>query len=146
MVSFYYCMCGLANMNAHVRSSRRLCKNSSSSKNRLFSPFSSSAQLFYIWTCLCSSPHVISSLCFELFILYYITLACSWCLKQPLWQLVLVIGDFHVPHRAFAIPAKFKKLLVCSWMAIIVGFVRTVCNNLVLDGGIKSTRKRIFWV
>jgi len=27
-------------------------------------------------------------------------------------MLVLVIGDFHIPHRAFDLPAKFKKLLV----------------------------------
>ena len=28
------------------------------------------------------------------------------------WQLVLVIGDTHVPHRCHSLPAKFKKLLV----------------------------------
>lgn len=27
-------------------------------------------------------------------------------------QLVLVLGDVHVPHRTSGIPAKFKKLLV----------------------------------
>lgn len=27
-------------------------------------------------------------------------------------QLVLVIGDLHVPHRSNSVPAKFKKLLV----------------------------------
>ena len=27
-------------------------------------------------------------------------------------MLVLVLGDLHIPHRAFALPAKFKKLLV----------------------------------
>ena len=35
-------------------------------------------------------------------------------------QLVLVIGDLHVPHRASAVPAKFKKLLV-SLFAEAVG-------------------------
>jgi len=27
-------------------------------------------------------------------------------------QLVLVVGDLHIPHRATAVPAKFRKLLV----------------------------------
>lgn len=27
-------------------------------------------------------------------------------------QLVLVIGDLHVPHRAHDLPAKFRKMLV----------------------------------
>ena len=27
-------------------------------------------------------------------------------------MLVLVLGDLHIPHRASALPAKFKKLLV----------------------------------
>ena len=28
------------------------------------------------------------------------------------FQLVLVVGDLHIPHRSFAVPPKFKKLLV----------------------------------
>jgi len=27
-------------------------------------------------------------------------------------QLVLVVGDLHIPHRASSVPAKFRKLLV----------------------------------
>lgn len=30
----------------------------------------------------------------------------------PLKQLVLVIGDTHIPYRTHSLPAKFKKLLV----------------------------------
>ena len=29
-----------------------------------------------------------------------------------LFQLVLVLGDLHIPHRSSSLPAKFKKLLV----------------------------------
>ena len=29
-----------------------------------------------------------------------------------LFQLVLVVGDLHIPHRANSLPTKFKKLLV----------------------------------
>lgn len=29
-----------------------------------------------------------------------------------LFQLVLVLGDLHIPHRCSSLPAKFKKLLV----------------------------------
>ena len=29
-----------------------------------------------------------------------------------LFQLVLVLGDLHIPHRCNSVPAKFKKLLV----------------------------------
>ena len=29
-----------------------------------------------------------------------------------LLQLVLVLGDLHIPHRQHSLPAKFKKLLV----------------------------------
>lgn len=29
-----------------------------------------------------------------------------------LLQLVLVLGDLHIPHRSSSVPAKFKKLLV----------------------------------
>ncbi|KAL4002790.1 Vacuolar protein sorting-associated protein 29 [Acanthocheilonema viteae] len=32
------------------------------------------------------------------------------------FQLVLVIGDFHIPHRSHNIPAKFRKLLVPNKM------------------------------
>ena len=32
-------------------------------------------------------------------------------------QLVLVIGDFHIPHRANALPPQFKKLLVSLQLA-----------------------------
>ena len=28
------------------------------------------------------------------------------------FQLVLVVGDLHIPHRANSLPSKFKKLLV----------------------------------
>ena len=33
-------------------------------------------------------------------------------LQHQLVMLVLVLGDLHIPHRASALPAKFKKLLV----------------------------------
>lgn len=29
------------------------------------------------------------------------------------FQLALLIGDLHIPHRASDLPAKFRKLLVC---------------------------------
>lgn len=32
--------------------------------------------------------------------------------KNILLQLVLVLGDLHIPHRCSSLPAKFKKLLV----------------------------------
>lgn len=32
--------------------------------------------------------------------------------RLPLFQLVLVLGDLHIPHRCNSLPAKFKKLLV----------------------------------
>lgn len=39
------------------------------------------------------------------------------CRSNCLFQLVLVIGDFHIPHRANAMPQQFKKLLVSSILA-----------------------------
>ena len=35
----------------------------------------------------------------------------TWVILQR-EMLVLVLGDLHIPHRASALPAKFKKLLV----------------------------------
>jgi len=35
-----------------------------------------------------------------------------WSVWGPFTQLVLVIGDLHIPHRANVIPPRFKKLLV----------------------------------
>lgn len=32
--------------------------------------------------------------------------------KNIFLQLVLVLGDLHIPHRCSSLPAKFKKLLV----------------------------------
>uniref|UniRef100_A0A1I8AQS6 Vacuolar protein sorting-associated protein 29 n=1 Tax=Steinernema glaseri TaxID=37863 RepID=A0A1I8AQS6_9BILA len=44
----------------------------------------------------------------------------GFCLAQPLLQfhiqLVLVIGDFHIPSRCSNLPAKFRKLLVPNKM------------------------------
>ncbi|KAJ3045496.1 Vacuolar protein sorting-associated protein 29 [Rhizophlyctis rosea] len=61
-------------------------------------------------------------------------------------MLVLVLGDFHIPHRAIDLPAKFKKLLVpgkiqqilctgnlCS--RELLDYLRTVCPDLVLVRG-----------
>lgn len=39
----------------------------------------------------------------------FLTLSCV-CLRC--YQLVLVLGDLHIPHRCNTLPAKFKKLLV----------------------------------
>lgn len=36
---------------------------------------------------------------------------CSLCFGSS-EQLVLVLGDLHIPHRCSSLPAKFKKLLV----------------------------------
>ncbi|KAJ3047582.1 Vacuolar protein sorting-associated protein 29 [Rhizophlyctis rosea] len=61
-------------------------------------------------------------------------------------MLVLVLGDFHIPHRAIDLPPKFKKLLVpgkiqqilctgnlCS--RALLDYLRTVCSDLVLVRG-----------
>ncbi|KAA8589317.1 hypothetical protein FQN60_012682 [Etheostoma spectabile] len=34
------------------------------------------------------------------------------CVSVRCYQLVLVLGDLHIPHRCNTLPAKFKKLLV----------------------------------
>ena len=44
------------------------------------------------------------------------------CRSNLLFQLVLVIGDFHIPHRANAMPQQFKKLLVSSVLASLKSF------------------------
>lgn len=35
-----------------------------------------------------------------------------WYTYNACVQLVLVVGDLHIPHRASSVPAKFRKLLV----------------------------------
>ncbi|RKO87748.1 Metallo-dependent phosphatase-like protein [Blyttiomyces helicus] len=61
-------------------------------------------------------------------------------------MLVLVIGDFHVPHRCIDLPAKFKKLLVPGKIQQILctgnltsretlDYLRTVCADLVVVRG-----------
>lgn len=42
-----------------------------------------------------------------------LTLALSLCLSASA-QLVLVLGDFHIPHRSEDIPDVFKDLLVSA--------------------------------
>ena len=48
----------------------------------------------------------------------------GWTPRRFRWsdlaQLVLLIGDMHVPHRANSIPPKFKKLLVRATIVIIL--------------------------
>ncbi|KAI8808821.1 Metallo-dependent phosphatase-like protein [Cladochytrium replicatum] len=61
-------------------------------------------------------------------------------------MLVLVIGDFHIPHRALELPPKFKKLLVpgkiqqilCTGNLCnreILGYLRTVASDVNLVKG-----------
>ena len=55
-------------------------------------------------------------------------------------ELVLVVGDFHIPHRAAAIPEKFQRMLVPNKMQrkslvyiyIIYDFVPRLCIKFVL--------------
>ncbi|KAI8809143.1 Metallo-dependent phosphatase-like protein [Cladochytrium replicatum] len=47
-------------------------------------------------------------------------------------MLVLVIGDFHVPHRALDLPPKFKKLLVPGKIQQIL-CTGNLCNREILD-------------
>ncbi len=42
----------------------------------------------------------------------FLRLAGAHGLPPPSLQLVLVIGDIHIPHRAHSLPQQFKKLLV----------------------------------
>lgn len=42
----------------------------------------------------------------------YLTYACSRVHTLRTLQLVLAIGDLHIPHRSYGLPNKFKKLLV----------------------------------
>ncbi|KAF8356545.1 vps-29, partial [Pristionchus pacificus] len=46
--------------------------------------------------------------------------------------LVLVIGDIHIPHRAFSIPAKFRKLLVPNKMQHVLS-TGNLCTREMLD-------------
>ncbi|GMT19967.1 hypothetical protein PFISCL1PPCAC_11264, partial [Pristionchus fissidentatus] len=46
--------------------------------------------------------------------------------------LVLVIGDIHIPHRSFAIPAKFRKLLVPNKMQHVLS-TGNLCTREMLD-------------
>ena len=46
--------------------------------------------------------------------------------------LVLVIGDLHIPHRTYDLPAKFKKLLVPGKIQQIV-CTGNVCDKETLD-------------
>ena len=41
-----------------------------------------------------------------------LTLPVSFSLPTPAPQLVLILGDLHMPHRAASIPEKFQKMLV----------------------------------
>ena len=58
--------------------------------------------------------------------------------SNVLLQLVLVIGDFHIPHRAHSLPPQFKKLLVRekytpTWhcaVLICIGFVSQVPGKI----------------
>lgn len=61
-------------------------------------------------------------------------------------MLVLVIGDFHIPHRAVDLPAKFKRLLVPGKIQQILctgnltsretlDYLRTVCSDILLVKG-----------
>lgn len=47
-------------------------------------------------------------------------------------QLVLVIGDFHIPHRTASVPAKFKKLLVPGKIQHIL-CTGNLCNRDTFD-------------
>lgn len=46
--------------------------------------------------------------------------------------LVLVIGDLHIPHRTFDLPAKFKKLLLPGKIQQII-CTGNVCDKETLD-------------
>ena len=46
--------------------------------------------------------------------------------------LVLVIGDLHIPHRTYDLPAKFKKLLVPGKIQQII-CTGNVCDKETLD-------------
>jgi len=50
----------------------------------------------------------------------------------PTAQLVLVIGDFHIPHRTASVPAKFKKLLVPGKIQHIL-CTGNLCNRDTFD-------------
>lgn len=47
-------------------------------------------------------------------------------------ELVLVVGDFHIPHRASDIPEKFKKILIPNKMAHIL-CTGNLCTKEQLD-------------
>ena len=48
-------------------------------------------------------------------------------------ELVLVVGDFHIPHRAANIPEKFQRMLVPNKMQriTIMHFCKFICLNSV---------------
>ncbi|VDK21759.1 unnamed protein product, partial [Anisakis simplex] len=47
-------------------------------------------------------------------------------------QLVLIIGDFHIPHRSHNICAKFRKLLVPNKMQHVI-CTGNLCTKETLD-------------
>jgi hypothetical protein len=54
-------------------------------------------------------------------------------------ELVLVVGDFHIPHRASHIPEKFKRMLVCicgrTTETFVVRCVLQVCVHGIPSAG-----------
>lgn len=69
--------------------------------------------------------------------------------------LVLVIGDFHIPHRTHDLPAKFKKLLVPGKIQQIIctgnvcdketyDYLRTVAPDInIVRGDYDEVRSRL---
>jgi len=47
-----------------------------------------------------------------------------------IWQLVLIIGDLHIPHRAAAIPQKFQSMLVRQHHTRFLGWLTFRATHL----------------
>lgn len=59
-----------------------------------------------------------------------LSVPCVWLL--PVFQLVLLIGDLHIPHREHNLSAKFRKLLVPNKMQHVL-CTGNLCNRESVD-------------